>query len=155
MQFLFWVEKHDMKNWKGIWVPVCMAESLCCQPEIFTTLLISYFCCLVVKSCLTLLWPYGLSPPGSSVYGFPREDYWNGMPFPSPGDLPDSGIEPKSPALAGGFFTIWATREAHEYWKNIWLVYSLWKDPSSIKLKKKWHRSKTFIQVPETYNFSS
>ena len=40
--------------------------------------------------------------------GFPRQEYWSGLPFPSPGDLPDPGIEPESlvsPALAGGFFT--------------------------------------------------
>ena len=37
--------------------------------------------------------------------GFPRQEYWSAWPFPSPGDLPDPGIEPASPALAGGFFT--------------------------------------------------
>ena len=37
--------------------------------------------------------------------GFPRLEYWSGLPFPSPGDLPDPGTEPRSPALAGGFFT--------------------------------------------------
>ena len=37
--------------------------------------------------------------------GFPRQEYWSGLPFPSPGDLPHPGIEPESPALAGGFFT--------------------------------------------------
>ena len=37
--------------------------------------------------------------------GFPRQAHWSGLPFPSPGDLPDLGIEPASPALAGGFFT--------------------------------------------------
>ena len=31
--------------------------------------------------------------------GFPRQEYWRGLPFPSPRDLPDAGIEPKSPAL--------------------------------------------------------
>ena len=39
--------------------------------------------------------------------GFPRQEYWSGLPFPSPRDLPDSGIEPMShlcPALAGAFF---------------------------------------------------
>ena len=36
---------------------------------------------------------------------FPRQEYWNGLPFPSLGDLPDPGTEPVSPALAGGFFT--------------------------------------------------
>ena len=37
--------------------------------------------------------------------GFPRQEYWSGVPFPPPGDLPNSGIEPVSPALAGRFFT--------------------------------------------------
>ena len=36
---------------------------------------------------------------------FSRQGYWIGLPFPSPGDLPDPGIEPESLALAGGFFT--------------------------------------------------
>ena len=43
--------------------------------------------------------------------GSSRQESWSGFPFPSPEDLPDPGIEPVSPALAGGFFTI-ATREA-------------------------------------------
>ena len=38
--------------------------------------------------------------------GFPRQEYRSGLPFPSPGDLSKSGIKPKSPALAGRFFTI-------------------------------------------------
>ena len=40
--------------------------------------------------------------------GFPKQEYWSGLPFPPPGDLPDPGIEPislMSPALAGGCFT--------------------------------------------------
>ena len=37
--------------------------------------------------------------------GFPRQEYWSGLPFPSPGDLPNPGIEPASPVLAGGFLT--------------------------------------------------
>ena len=36
---------------------------------------------------------------------FPRQEYWSGLPFPPPGDLPDSGIKPKSPSLTGEFFT--------------------------------------------------
>ena len=44
---------------------------------------------------------------------FSRREYWSGLPFPSPGDLPDPGIEPRSPALQGDRrFTLWATREA-------------------------------------------
>ena len=37
--------------------------------------------------------------------GFPRQESWSELPFPSPGDLPNPGIEPASPALAGGLFT--------------------------------------------------
>ena len=37
--------------------------------------------------------------------GFPMQEYRSGLPFPSPEDLPDPGIEPASPTLAGGFFT--------------------------------------------------
>ena len=40
--------------------------------------------------------------------GFSKQEYWNGLPFPTPGDLPDPGIEPVSllsPTVAGGFFT--------------------------------------------------
>ena len=37
--------------------------------------------------------------------GFSRQEYWSGLPFPSPGDLPDPGVKPVSPALAAWFFT--------------------------------------------------
>ena len=50
--------------------------------------------------------------------GFSKQEYWSGLSFPSPGDLPNPGIEPvslTSPALAGGFFTTSATREAPKY----------------------------------------
>ena len=46
---------------------------------------------------------------------FPRQEYWSGLSFPLPGDLPNPGIKPvslNSPALAGGFFTTSITREA-------------------------------------------
>ena len=50
--------------------------------------------------------------------GFSRQEYWTGLSCPPPGDLSDPGIKPMSlmsPALAGGFFTISATREALSY----------------------------------------
>ena len=43
--------------------------------------------------------------------GFPRQEYWSGLPFPSPGNLPDTGVEPGSPELQEDFYC-WATREA-------------------------------------------
>ena len=54
------------------------------------------------QSCPTLCDPMDCSPPGSSVYGIFQAivlECWNGLPFPSPGDLPNPGIEPRSPAL--------------------------------------------------------
>ena len=49
--------------------------------------------------------PMDCSPSGCSVHGIPRQEYWTGLLFPSPGDLLHSGIKFMSPALAGGFFT--------------------------------------------------
>ena len=49
------------------------------------------------------LWTVARQAPLSM--GFPRLGYWSGLPFYSLGDLPNPGIEPRSPALAGGFFT--------------------------------------------------
>ena len=43
--------------------------------------------------------PWDCSLSGSSVHGISRQEYWNGLPFPSPRDLPDPGIEPRSPTL--------------------------------------------------------
>ena len=63
---------------------------------------------LVAKSCPTLATQWTLAHQASLSLGFPRQEYWSGLPFPSPGDLPNPGIKPgspMSPALAGGFFT--------------------------------------------------
>ena len=54
---------------------------------------------LVVKSCLTLANPWSVAHQASLSTGLSRQEYWNGLPFPSPGDLPDPGIEPASHAL--------------------------------------------------------
>jgi len=54
---------------------------------------------LVTQSCPTLYNSMDCSPPGSSVTEFSRQDHWNSLPFPPPGDLPDPGIEPGAPTL--------------------------------------------------------
>ena len=53
----------------------------------------------VAQSWLTLCDPMDCSLPGSSVHGIFQQEYWSGLPFPSPGDLPDPGIKPWSPSL--------------------------------------------------------
>ena len=59
---------------------------------------------LFAQLCLTLFNLMDCRPPGSSVHGISQAKILDRV-FPSPGDLPDPGIEPTSPALAGRFFT--------------------------------------------------
>jgi len=54
---------------------------------------------LVAKSCPTLVIPWTVAQQASLSMRFPRQEYWSGLPFSSPGDLPNPGIEPWS--LAG------------------------------------------------------
>ena len=57
-------------------------------------------CVLVAQLCPTPCDPLDCSSPGSSVHGiFPRQEYWNGLPFPSSEELPNPGTEPGYPAL--------------------------------------------------------
>ena len=52
-----------------------------------------------LQSCLTLCDLKDCSPPGSSVHRFSRQEYWSGLSCPSPGDLPNPEIKPRSPSL--------------------------------------------------------
>ena len=75
----------------------CFANRFIC-----TILLDSYICIggdLVTKSCLTLSTRWTVACQASLSMGFSRQEYWSGLPFPSPGDLPNPGIKPRSPAL--------------------------------------------------------
>ena len=54
---------------------------------------------LAAKSCPTLATPWTVAPQIPLSMGFSRQVYWSGLPFPSPGDLSNPGIEPGSPAL--------------------------------------------------------
>ena len=61
---------------------------------------------LVVSNSFVIPWAVAHQAPLSM--GFSRQEYWSGLPFPSPGELPDAGIQPRPPAsaaLAGEFFT--------------------------------------------------
>ena len=60
----------------------------------------------VTQSCLTLCNPMDCSLQGSSIHGVFQEEYWSGLPFASPGDLPDPGMEPGAPALQTDAFTV-------------------------------------------------
>ena len=65
-----------------------------------------YVCALSCVQLFAISWAVAHQAPLSM--GFPRQEYWSGLPVPPPGDLPDTGLEPSSllsPALAGRFFT--------------------------------------------------
>ena len=66
-------------------------------------------------------WTIAHQAPLSS--GIPRQEYWSGLSFPPPGDLPDPEIKPESPALAARFFTTSATWEAQERYTKTQKVY--------------------------------
>ena len=101
-------------------------------------------CVLSHFSCVRLfvtLWSIDSQAPLSM--GFSRHEYWSGLSCPPPGDLPIPGIEPASlisPALAGGFFTTSATREApamHQSGFNPWLGKVPW--------RRKWLTTPVFL----------
>ena len=112
---------HDTSGWLAPSHPAAMTLPPCRFPflhERSTLFLLLYWlgvflhCVVIVFQSLNrvrlfaIQWAGGSQSPLSM--GFPRQEYWNGLPSPSPGDLPDPGIEPASPeslALASRFFT--------------------------------------------------
>ena len=69
---------------------------------------IHVMCTCVLSHVRFYATPWAVAHQAPVSVGFPRKEYWSGLPFPTPGDLPDPGIKPvslASPALAGGFFT--------------------------------------------------
>ena len=87
------------QTWLSNWTDWLLIASLCCVGFCCTTMWDSYEW---VKSLshvqlFATLWTVALQAPLSM--GFSRQEYWSGLPFPSPGDLPNPGIEPRSPVL--------------------------------------------------------
>ena len=87
-------------GWGRMDTSTCRAQSLCYSPETTTTLLTGHESESGSHSDVSnsvTLWTVAHQTPLSM--GFPRQEYWSGSPFPSPGDLHDPGIEPRSLAL--------------------------------------------------------
>ena len=82
------------------------------------------FVCVHLLSCVQFFAaPWSVAHQAPLFMEFPRQGYWSGLPFPTPGELPDPGIEPESPvspALAGGFLTASTTLEA----PHLYLIYA-------------------------------
>ena len=92
---------------------------------------------LVAKSCPTLATPWTVACQALLSMGLCRQEYWSGLPFPSPGDLPDPGIKPGSPALQADslptklwikdFFLMlhWVSREPSSHFYNFIFRFTL------------------------------
>ena len=79
--------------------------------------------------------PWTLAHQAPLSMGFSRQGYWSGLPFPSPGDLPDPGIEPMSltsPTLEGWFFT---TNTKLLVWTTLFPDQQDWKTTGNLKGK--------------------
>ena len=80
-----------------------LPAALPAQGLLMSFLLIALATCTPWVKSLSLVWlsatPWTVAHQAPPYMGFSRQEYWSGLPFPSPGDLPDPGIEPRSPSL--------------------------------------------------------
>ena len=98
--FLLLSLKSTYINWTlSILEPFCYVLPLAYRRHILTVCLamLLLFSCQVESSCFATLW--NIAHQSSLSTGFPRQEYWSGLPVPSPEDPPNPGIEPGSPAL--------------------------------------------------------
>ena len=72
---------------------------------------------LVNKLCLTLETPWAVARQAPLTMEFSRQEYWSGLPFPSPGDLPKPGVKPTSPALQADSLT---QNHQGSPWNSFW-----------------------------------
>ena len=104
--------------------PTIMVSSMC-QLEWATGYSHICYCCLASKSCSTLCDPWTVACQASLPMGFPRQEYWSELPFPSPGGIfltQGSNSCLMSPAVKGEFFTTEPPRISYsDIWLNIML----------------------------------
>ena len=97
---------HFSNNWnQGTWWTTVHSITKESRHDIHSTATVVtgcvYLCCSVI--CPTLCDPWTIARQASPSMGFSRQQYWSGLPFPSPGDLPHLGIESGSPTLQVDF----------------------------------------------------
>ena len=93
--FVKWSLPPHLLNWSIVDLQYCVSFGSTAKWFSY----VFYCCCLVAKSCPTLSDPMNCRCQAPLSTGFLRQEYWSGLPFPSPGDLPDPGIKLVSPAL--------------------------------------------------------
>ena len=117
LQFLHWLRNpvRSVHISPNLLTPYTKTLHLCCSlnasiipsywaMEICTHYILVSFSlvihvCVCAQLCLTLSNPMDYNPPSSSVHGISQAKYWSGLPFPTPGDLPNQGIKSTSSAL--------------------------------------------------------
>ena len=78
---------------------------MCCffltmfEAKFFFSLYTQFICCVLFSHVQLFATPWTVAHQAPLSLEFSRQEYWSGLPFPSPGDLPDPGIKPGSPAL--------------------------------------------------------
>ena len=103
-----WYSKIDLM-WSIFYMYIGTPQKIFAQGPISVQ-----FSCSVMSNSSAISWTIAHQAHLSMV--FPRQEYWSGLPFPYPGDLPNPGIEPTSPALAGRFFTV--EPSGNPFWNN-------------------------------------
>ena len=78
---------------------VCVCVCVCACVCVRVCVCVCVCVCLVAQVCLTLYDPIDCSPPDPPSREFSGQEYWSGLPCPSPVDLPNPGMEPRAPAL--------------------------------------------------------
>ena len=94
--------------------------------------------------------PMDCRPLGSSVMGFSRQEYWSGLPFPSPGDLPNQRIKPESPTLRADCLPSESSGKpvCDKLWITCFYRWSCLQHPSSLGVKyfvSNWNFPKTHL----------
>ena len=113
-----------------------------------------FYCCyLVTKSSDSFVTPWTLTHQAPLSMGFPRQEYWSGLPFPSPGALPHPGIEPRSPALAGRFFTTKPPGKAQLFWKlkkkkKLQVLKSSFRSPCKTRISMDGTQASVYSKLP-------
>ena len=93
---------------------------MCKSSQFLTEEMIVHVSSVVSNSFMTILWTVSLK-----AHGIFQQEYWNGLPFHPPGGLHNPGIKPRSPTLAGRFFTTEPPRRPREMIRNHNILFSL------------------------------
>ena len=135
---LHWEFKSQSRNHQGSPSVTCFCK--------YKHIVLSVICSVVSDSVT----PWSVACQAPLSMGFPRQEYWREFPFPSPGDLPDPGIEPRSPALQADSLPteppgkpILDYSQRHSLMYHLWLLLlykdrgeQLWQKPYALKSLK-------------------